>query len=215
VLNPYPEPQLKGYVSSHNSRYTFRATIQRTPASRPLRYHRSLVDHAQQSKRNTHLLQHHSMTQITRCQAHHTSRPLGGGHVSPGTTRLWYHSAYRFRLAEHCLPPSASRSNSPLFGKFRLAGLILPPGTTPVLAQYWFCFNFRYCISLPYSHIHLTCLINISYISNNVHYLTTIIITTSIISQTKFISLKSLATHKLRLIPCIIIVMYTNLTINS
>jgi len=37
VLNPYPE--LK-------SRDTFRATSHGTPASRPLKYHQSLVDHA-------------------------------------------------------------------------------------------------------------------------------------------------------------------------
>jgi len=39
VFNPYPEPQLKD---------TFRATIQGTPASSPLRYPRSLVDHTSQ-----------------------------------------------------------------------------------------------------------------------------------------------------------------------
>jgi len=40
VLNPYPEPQLQGYVPSHNSRDT-------------LRYPRSLVDHSHQRKQNT------------------------------------------------------------------------------------------------------------------------------------------------------------------
>jgi len=48
VLNPYPEPQLKD---------TFRAKTQGTPTSRPLRYPRSLVDHAHHSKHNTNLLQ--------------------------------------------------------------------------------------------------------------------------------------------------------------
>jgi len=51
VLNPYLEPQLKGYVPSHNSRDTFRATTQGAPASWPLRYHRSLVDHANQTSK--------------------------------------------------------------------------------------------------------------------------------------------------------------------
>ncbi|QCE03588.1 hypothetical protein DEO72_LG8g1613 [Vigna unguiculata] len=46
VLKPYPEL---------NSRDTFRATTQGTPASRPLRYHRSLVDHTHQNKQ-PHLL---------------------------------------------------------------------------------------------------------------------------------------------------------------
>jgi len=39
MLNPYPEPQLKD---------TFRATTDGTPASPPLRYLRSLVDHVSQ-----------------------------------------------------------------------------------------------------------------------------------------------------------------------
>jgi len=41
-MPPYPEPQLKGYVSSHNS--------MNIPASQPLRYHQSLVDHAHPRK---------------------------------------------------------------------------------------------------------------------------------------------------------------------
>jgi len=38
VLNPYPEPQLKGYVPSHNSRNTSNPTFEASP--------KSLVDHA-------------------------------------------------------------------------------------------------------------------------------------------------------------------------
>jgi len=37
-------------IPSHNSKDTFRATTQGTPASRPLRYPISLVDHTHQSK---------------------------------------------------------------------------------------------------------------------------------------------------------------------
>jgi len=39
-------------ILSHNSRDTFRATTQGTPASPPLRYLRSLVDHASLIKHN-------------------------------------------------------------------------------------------------------------------------------------------------------------------
>ena len=45
VFNPYPKLQHKGYVLSDNSR--------NTPASQPLRYHQSLVDHAYPSRQNT------------------------------------------------------------------------------------------------------------------------------------------------------------------
>ena len=44
VLNPYPEL---------NSRDTFRATTQGTPANRPLRYPKSLIDHTHHIKHNT------------------------------------------------------------------------------------------------------------------------------------------------------------------
>jgi len=53
-------------ILSLNSRDTFWATTQGTPASQPLRYHKSLVDQAHQSKHNTHLSQHHRLVQITR-----------------------------------------------------------------------------------------------------------------------------------------------------
>jgi len=38
-------------ILSHNSRDTFQATTQGTPTSRPLRYPRSLVDHANQTSK--------------------------------------------------------------------------------------------------------------------------------------------------------------------
>jgi len=57
-------------ILSHNSRDTFWVTTQGTPASRPSRYHQSLVDHAHPK------------------QAKHASRQPGGGHVSPGAKRL-------------------------------------------------------------------------------------------------------------------------------
>ncbi|QCE15012.1 hypothetical protein DEO72_LG11g2020 [Vigna unguiculata] len=52
---------------SHNSRDTFRATTQGTPTSRPLRYPRSLVDHAHHSKHNTNLLQQNRLAGDTYC----------------------------------------------------------------------------------------------------------------------------------------------------
>ena len=61
MLNPYPEHNSRNTtcltpIPSHNSKDTFRDTTQGTPASRPLRYPRSLVDHAHHSKYNTNLL---------------------------------------------------------------------------------------------------------------------------------------------------------------
>jgi len=60
VLNPYPEPQLKGYVPS---------STQGTPTNPPLRYPRSLVDHADHSKHNTNLLQQNRLAGDTYRQA--------------------------------------------------------------------------------------------------------------------------------------------------
>ncbi|QCE06841.1 hypothetical protein DEO72_LG9g1855 [Vigna unguiculata] len=73
VLNLYPEL---------NSRDKFRATTQGTPANRPLRYHRSLVDHAHHSKHNTNLQQQNPLALLMRRQALPTSRLPGRGHCS-------------------------------------------------------------------------------------------------------------------------------------
>jgi len=76
MLNPYPEL---------NSRDTFQATTQGTPASRPLRYPRSLVDHAHHSKQDTNLLQQNRLALLMRRQPLSASRPPSRGHVPPGT----------------------------------------------------------------------------------------------------------------------------------
>ena len=67
VLNPYPEPQLKGYVRSHNSRNL---------ASRPSRYHQSFVDHAH-PKQTKLMPLHHCLALIQSRHAKLTSRPSG------------------------------------------------------------------------------------------------------------------------------------------
>jgi len=60
VLNPYPKPQLRGYVPSHNSRNTSKPTFK--VSLKPCRSHTSIV-------RTPILL--------------HASRPLGEGRVPP------------------------------------------------------------------------------------------------------------------------------------
>ena len=78
VLNPYPKPQLKGYVPSHNSR---------NPASRPTRYHQSIVDHAHQKQ--TKLMPFHHRVALLRSRyAKIASRSLSGGHVPLGAKHL-------------------------------------------------------------------------------------------------------------------------------
>jgi len=79
VLNPYPEL---------NSRDTFQATTQGTPASRPLRYPKSLVDHVNNASTKPILLQQNRLALPTKHQALPTSRPPGGGRVLPGAKRL-------------------------------------------------------------------------------------------------------------------------------
>ncbi|QCE00342.1 hypothetical protein DEO72_LG7g1632 [Vigna unguiculata] len=57
---PLSRAQLKGYIPS---------STQGTPTSRPLRYLRSLIDHAHHSKHNTNLLQQNPLAgdTTTRC----------------------------------------------------------------------------------------------------------------------------------------------------
>jgi len=102
VLNPYPKPQLKGYVPSHNSR---------NPASRPTRYHQSIVDHAHQKQ--TKLMPFHHRVALLRSRyAKIASRSLSGGHVPLGAKHLWCHYFCKYRLAGQPLPPSATHFNT-------------------------------------------------------------------------------------------------------
>ncbi|QCE10971.1 hypothetical protein DEO72_LG10g2204 [Vigna unguiculata] len=78
MLNPYPEL---------NSRDTFRATTQGTPASQPLRCHRSLVEHAHKAI-NPMLLQQESLGAGHLAPGASTSRPLGEGCVLLGANAL-------------------------------------------------------------------------------------------------------------------------------
>ena len=78
VLNPYPEPQLKGYVPIHNARNS---------VSRPSRYHQSFVDHAH-PKQTKLMPLHHRLVLLWSRHAKLTSRLPGGGHVPPGAKRL-------------------------------------------------------------------------------------------------------------------------------
>ena len=99
VLNPYPEL---------NPRGTFRATTQGTPASWPLRYPRSAVNHVHQSKHNTNLLQQNRLALPTRRQALPASKPPGGGRIPSGAKRLLPYYLYNYHLVEHPSPLGAS-----------------------------------------------------------------------------------------------------------
>ena len=101
--------------------------------------------------------------------------------------------------------PGALHSSFSLLGNFRLAGHILPPGATPVLAQYWFWFGFRCCIPFPYSHLYSTnpVLISCSIKSPTIHYhllnyytqnFTFTIISPKILSNTKPLGISILYT---------------------
>ncbi|QCE03592.1 hypothetical protein DEO72_LG8g1617 [Vigna unguiculata] len=113
VLNPYPEL---------NSRDTFRATTQGTTTNQPLKHHYSIVDHAHQGKRITHLLQHHRLAQPMRHQAQQASKPPGGGRVSSGIRRLRKCHYYRHRLVGLPSPLGARKVPDPLHIASRLAG---------------------------------------------------------------------------------------------
>ena len=80
VLNPYPKL---------NSRDTFWATTQRTPASRPIRFHRSLVDHATNTSNETSLCYHQIAWHCSRGVRCCRFRSPGGGRVPPSAKRLW------------------------------------------------------------------------------------------------------------------------------
>jgi len=94
VLNPYFEPQLKGYVLSHNSRNTTKPTFE--ISSKPCKQHTSKSSKAL-------FLHQYRLTLHTSRQAQQASRPLGGGHVLPGAKCLVVHSltAIAWRI-NHC-----------------------------------------------------------------------------------------------------------------
>ncbi|QCD86452.1 hypothetical protein DEO72_LG3g975 [Vigna unguiculata] len=75
--------QLEGCHSELNSRNAtcltpISSSTQGTPASRPLRYPRSLVDQAHHNKYNTNLLQQNRLAGDTYREALRASRPPGG-----------------------------------------------------------------------------------------------------------------------------------------
>jgi len=82
MLNPYPKPQLKGYVPIHNSRNTNKPTFKISPKPCRSRTSKAL---------QTHLPHQYCLALLTSRHAQCASRPLGRGHVSPGAKRLWCH----------------------------------------------------------------------------------------------------------------------------
>ena len=78
VFNPYPEPQLKRYITSHNSRNTL--------ASRSLRYHQSLVDH-KHPKQTSVLPLHYRLMLLQSRQGKSSFRPSRGSLVLLGAAR--------------------------------------------------------------------------------------------------------------------------------
>ena len=141
VLNPYPEPQLKGYVPTHNSRNTNKLT---------LRCHRSLVEHTHKAS-NPMLLQQESpgTGHLAPCAA--TSRPLGGGHVPlSANAPLMPMLAIAWQNTPHRQAPVLSRASTRSFSLggitfsarrhafqaslvflYHLAALPKPPDNTP------------------------------------------------------------------------------------
>jgi len=141
VLNPYPElnsrnatcltpipSSTKGYVPS---------STQGTAASRPLRYLRSLTDHAHHSKHNTNLLQQNRLAGDTYHQALPLPDCLAGDTYHQALSALVFTATiiitwrdFLYRQAPRALvftglqtPPGAPS---------------LPPSATPVLELYWF-----------------------------------------------------------------------------
>jgi len=100
-------------IPSHNSRDTFRATTQGTPANRPLKYHQRLVDHTH-SKPANHLTLCYRLALLQSCQAKPAFRSPSGEHVLPGGKRLSPHYPCNYRLARLSLPPGATHACYPL-----------------------------------------------------------------------------------------------------
>jgi len=113
MLNPYPEPQLKGYVPSHNSRNTSKPTFEISP--KPCRPHPSKASKTQA------IPMHYRLTLLLIHQAKFASRPPGGGHVLLGATRLEAHWRCRHRLAGPHSLSGATRSSSHYECSYHLA----------------------------------------------------------------------------------------------
>ena len=98
MLNPYLEPQLKGYVLSHNSRNT---------SNPPLSNARRLVDH-KFSIKSPSCSSTNRLAGDTCRQALPALRPPGGCHVPPGAQRLKILSRCRYRPVVLLSPPGAN-----------------------------------------------------------------------------------------------------------
>ena len=80
VLNPYPEPQFNGYVSSHSSRNTSKLTFEVSPKPcRPCTLKTSKTPSCCNTCR---------LALLTRHQALSASRSPSEGHIPPGAKRL-------------------------------------------------------------------------------------------------------------------------------
>jgi len=82
VLNPYPKPQLKGYVPSHNSRNTTKPTFEISPKSRK--------PHTIQSKKNTSLASALSLGAALRLPGETRFQTACGEHVPPSVKCLGF-----------------------------------------------------------------------------------------------------------------------------
>ena len=88
MLNPCPEPQLKGYVPSHNSRNTSKPTFK--VSSKSCRPHTS--------KTSITLLPHqYHLALLMSRQAQQAFRPPGGGHILLGAKHLCNHCPCNYR----------------------------------------------------------------------------------------------------------------------
>jgi len=123
MLKPYPEL---------NSRDMFQATTQGTPTSRPLRYSRSLVDHAYYSKHNTNLLQQNRLALLMRRQELPVFMNAWRGSRTAKRKHAFDAHACSYRLARHSSLPGATRSSSHWFSNYCLVAPNLPPSDTLV-----------------------------------------------------------------------------------
>jgi len=131
VLNPYPEPQLKGYVLSHNSRNYNKSTFEKSSKlCRPS---------SSKTSKNTIRLLRHCLVLLLSHQAKFDSKPPGKGHIPPGARcpKPTNVAALAWRDLPHRKAPLASK---PIVCSYHLTDQTSPPRTTPVIAQYWFLF---------------------------------------------------------------------------
>jgi len=146
VLNPYLEPQLKGYVPSHNSKNTSKLIFETSP---------KLVDHVHSITSKALMLHQYRLALHTSHQAQQASRPPGGRHVPHCATCLETH--YLCTIAwcnvPHRQVPYVVQT---LYNTgYHLAGWASPLGTTLVQRTILVLLHFIWLQILNHTIAHL------------------------------------------------------------